>query len=409
MSDVMTVERDERFGDARVVEIWWNGERVRAVEGQFVYRLTKPAWEEAAMPSEQILATKGVVGARRSNSRGIGILFAEPDLLERDAGADVIEAPEFEWIEPLMLDYGCAINDPHAVDQWALAEIEAEDAWRLQAKNGRVVLAILDTGVPILSSTLSHEDMKESRINIGPNVLTSGLAIDDHGHGTHVTGIAAASRNNSLGIAGMWDGDLYVVKVLNDQKAGTSDSFNTGVRNAIEFARSLDAKLVINYSAAGADGKSKRDAVDQLEQFGALLVAAAGNQQGGSVQYPAAYAAGRGHVMAIGAVGSDKKRCAFASRGPELTIAAPGSSILSTLPDYSVTMTKAGKSTMYDRTEGTSQASPLVAAVAAMVWEKHPNLTAKEVRERIVQTAMPTTESAADVGAGILNARRALA
>ena len=408
MTSVIEVE-EETFNGSRVVEVYWRGQVVKVVEGQFAYRLAKDARTKSAMPDAATLGAAVVRGAARADDRGIGILYSDPDLLERDEGLAVLEAPEFDWIEPLMLDYGCAVNDPRRSQQWTLDAIEADAAWALQKSSEGVVLAILDSGVPLNSAALSHEDLSAARINLGPNVLASGLPLDDHGHGTHVAGVAIAERDNGLGIAGLWNGSVYIVKVLDKNKAGTAISFNSGVRHAIDFARAANARLVVNYSAAGGDSKSKRDAVAQLKEYGAVLVAAAGNSGGGPVEYPAAYSATDSNVIAVSALNDQNERAPFSSRGPEVTVSAPGAGIVSALPNYAVTLTGSGKALMYDVLDGTSQAAPAVAAVTAMLWAQSLHLTAADVRAKIVASAtkLPGGDPE-DVGAGIVNAHRAL-
>lgn len=409
MTSVALPAGDHRFNGSRIVEVYWRGAKVLTVEGQFVYRLSESARSKRAMPTAATLESTAVRGASRSNDRGIGVLFSDPDLLERDSGADSLHAPEFDWIEPVVIDYGCAVNDPRRHEQWGLDMIDADGAWPLQESNGTVVLAVLDSGLPVQSSAASHEDLNDNRFNLGPNLVAAGLPIDDHGHGTHVAGIAAAKRDNALGVAGLWEGTVYIIKVLDQNKAGTSVAFNNGVRDAIEFATSKNARLVVNYSAAGGDSKTKRDAVTQLKEYGALLVAAVGNGNGGDVEFPAAYAGEEQNVVAVSAVDGSRNRASFSNRGLEVTVSAPGVGIVSTLPDYAVTLTQNGKNQNYDSLDGTSQASPAVAAVAAMVWAKYPHLTAAEVRAKIASSATAVSGAdSRDVGAGILNARAAL-
>lgn len=400
--------RNHRSLGGRVVIREWKGERVPVVEGQFAYKLSGDARRRKSMPSLRAFELEAVRGASRVDETGVGVLYADPDLLDRDDVIALWKSDEFEWIEPLLVDFGCAVNDRRAGEQWALGVVDADGAWALQENNGAVVLAILDTGIAIRSAALSHEDVDDARITIGPNVLASGLAIDDHGHGTHIAGIAAAERNNAQGIAGLWNGPVYIVKVLDQYKAGHQHSFSNGVQNAIELARVMNARLVVNYSAAGPASQEKLDTVQRLRDVGALLITAVGNNQGGSVRFPAAYSTQETNVIAVTAVGRDLRRAAYANRGAEVTVAAPGTAMLSTLPDYPVTITTAGKQLLYDEMDGTSQATSVVAAVAAMVWAKFPALTADEVRARITATATDVGAAADDLGAGIVNARGAL-
>jgi subtilisin family serine protease len=230
---------------------------------------------------------------------------------------------------------------------------------------------------------------------------------DDHGHGTHVAGIAAATSNNAAGIAGLWPGPVLVVKVLDDQLQGSSVTFKDGVLAAVRVARERNARLVINYSAGGNEAQTKRDAVTYATENGALVVAAAGNANGGALIWPAAYSSQFPSVIAVGAVDRGDQRPSFASRGPEMTLVAPGDAIVSALPDYQVTISRRdGQS--YGDLSGTSQAAPMVSALAALLWAKSPELAAAEVRARIEEACDPLGGAAEDFGRGIINIRKTL-
>jgi subtilisin family serine protease len=355
-----------------------------------------------------------VLGTTELNPLGIGVIVTDERFeVERAALAAPALGPDVLWTEPVLLDYGALVpNDTYFAQQWNLAEVNATDGW--DNWNGDphvVVLAILDTGIPIEAGRLSHTDLSDDgRISlIGDMVNNDADPADDHGHGTHVAGIAAATINNGVGVAGLWPGDVLIAKVFNATNDGSSITFRDGVLAAVNFARQRGSRLIINYSGGGGpDSRTKRETVEYARQSGALIVAAAGNESGGNIIYPAAYSTDFGNVMVVGAVDRQRRRPAFASRGPEMTVVAPGVDILSSLPNYFVTLNYLGKQTKYDRLDGTSQAAPLVAALASLVWSEHPDFTAEQVRDRITQTAAPIAGSAQDFGHGIINTEAAL-
>jgi subtilisin family serine protease len=408
MSADVAVKSSIFFGTP-VVETTWRGQRVRVLEGQYAYK-QRHEHGLAAVLSASSESTQAVRGAAASNEFGIGVMYSS-QRPSAENGSSVLEGVDnFEWTEPVMLDHGSAApNDPLFDQQWALDTIEASAAWDLVTSTDNVLIAILDTGFPLDGIHPTHEDLGSARLTAGLNVLVhSAPPRDDHGHGTHVLGIAAADRNNANGIAGLWGGRVLIIKVFNDQNDGTSISFHDGVAEAVRFAKEIGARLVVNYSGGGPDGEVKREALSRLREAGALLVAAAGNNNGGAIDFPAAYGATEECVIAVGAIDQDRQRPSFASRGSELTVVAPGVSILSTTPDYDVTLNGFGIQANYDSLNGTSQASPIVAATAAMVWSKFPSLTAAQVREKITSSATEVAGDRKDFGAGIVNARRAL-
>ena len=302
-------------------------------------------------------------------------------------------------------------TDPLFSEQWAWEATNAGrglDAWTGNAD--KVVIAVLDSGIPMEAGNLSHPDLNDtSRFFPGRDLINKDDdPADDHGHGTHVTGIIAAAMNNGTGVAGVWPGPVLTIKVFDRFNEGSNETFKDGVIAAVSFAKARNARLVINYSGGGPESSVKREAVEHARDNGALLVSAAGNENGGGILHPAAYSPQFSNVLAVGAVNKNLKRPSFASQGPEMSVVAPGEDILSTLPNYFANINNFGKQTKYDRLNGTSQAAPMVSALAALIWAEKPNLSAQQVRDKIVSTADPIAGSANDFGSGIINMGRAL-
>src|SRR5262249_19691469 len=150
-------------------------------------------------------------------------------------------------------------------------------------------------------------------------------------------------------------GRVHLIKVLDSRNRGSDLTFAAGVAAAIEFAAQNSARLVINYSGyTKVDNSIMRGAVNAAADAGALLVCAAGNEKGGIVRYPARYAPQKDAVVAVGSSGSDGGLSPLSSKGPEITVCAPGDQILSTLPNYVVTWNvEEKKNTYYDVASGT--------------------------------------------------------
>jgi thermitase len=103
-------------------------------------------------------------------------MYAEPDFI-----AEAVGIPD----------------DPYFGYQWGLAKVEAPQAWEVTTGSSSINIAILDTGVD-----LDHPDLANKIIS-NINFSDSTTVDDVYGHGTHVAGIAAASTNNGMGVAGL--------------------------------------------------------------------------------------------------------------------------------------------------------------------------------------------------------------
>src|SRR2546423_5039579 len=129
-----------------------------------------------------------------------------------------------------------ASNDPSFKDQWSLSRIGAEAAWGRTTGAG-IRVGIVDTGVD-----LNHEDLAgkvvESTSCVGSDgdpAKCKGSAQDDQGHGTHVSGIAAALKDNGKGVAGVApDAKLIVAKVLEATGAGSSNDVTAGIKWVVD-------------------------------------------------------------------------------------------------------------------------------------------------------------------------------
>ena len=163
-----------------------------------------------------------------------------------------------------------APNDPlYATQQYGPQLIQAERAWDT-AQGAGVVIAVVDTGVDF-----GHPDLQGQLLAGGYDFVNNdGDPADDHGHGTHVSGIAAAVTNNSIGIAGIAPGaKMLPVKVMNSSGSGASSAMAQGIVYAADHGAQ-----VINLSLGGVGySQTVQDAVDHAWSHGAVVVAAAGN------------------------------------------------------------------------------------------------------------------------------------
>lgn len=287
-------------------------------------------------------------------------------------------------------------NDPNWPQQWALPRIGAPAAWDIVTSTSPITIAIIDSGIALTHPDLASQlwsnpgEIPGNSLDDDSNGMVDDVhgwhyfhdsaynphedanVQDDHGHGTHVAGIAAAATNNDLGIAGLaWNGRLMAVKVMDSYGTAWYSDIIAGIGYAAD-----NGARVINLSLGGSnDSPTLCAAAAYAHQKGALLVAAAGNS-GGPVLYPAACA----DVLAVGAIDQTDRRWDGSNRGPELALMAPGVDIYSTW--YAAAL---AEDTYLTKT-GTSMAAPHVAGAAALVWSRWPEWDNVAVSRQITLT-----------------------
>jgi hypothetical protein len=191
------------------------------------------------------------------------------------------------------------------------------------------------------------------------------------------------------------------VEVLDDCGAGTTSGVAAGVRWAADAGADI---LNLSLTGGGRD-PALSSAVAYARSKGAIVVAAAGNQGGTREVFPAADL-GVVAVAATGVAGSPGGDgiAPFSNRGRWVDIAAPGTDVVGLRRE-------GGSTTPYDgttRATGTSFASPLVAATAALVMAQDPTLTPEQVVARLAQTAAPVPGTGEQLLWGRLDAAAAL-
>jgi thermitase len=273
------------------------------------------------------------------------------------------------------------------------ADIDMDEAWDITSGSAQVNIAILDTGID-----QDHEDLF-GKIVDNKN-FTDSVTVDDlYGHGTHVAGVAAASANNAIGVAGGCSSCMLMnIKVLNDNGSGAY----SWIANGITYAADNGAK-VINLSLGGSvKSRVLENAVNYAWNKGVIVVAAAGNSANISKTYPAAYA----RVIAVAATDNNDKKASFSSHGYRwVDVAAPGVNIYSTFPNHTYTI---NKSLGYDFASGTSMATPMTAATAALIWSTSYGTSASSVRSRLESTADKISGTGKFWSKGRINAQRAV-
>jgi thermitase len=299
-------------------------------------------------------------------------------------------------------------NDPYFSDghQWALrntsqvppggtndADIDAPEAWNISMGSSSQIIAILDSGIPMLGGALSHPDLNDpNKFIIGVDYTNDGQGVRDSlGHGSHVTGIAAAETNNSTGIAGVAGScKVLVVQVFNWYGGSQTSWFRSGVIYAVDHGAT-----VVNFSGRWISSSSTlQQGIQYAYDHGVLVVASAGNDNG-AIGWPARYSATFNNVIAVGSTDPNDQRSGFSSYGSQLNVVAPGGTggpvgpadVYSTTPNYSFRLQNEGVTQSYGYMSGTSMAAPHVSGLAGLLFSLAPSLTPLQVRNTIQQTA----------------------
>jgi serine protease len=322
---------------------------------------------------------------------------------------------------PIATSYGSAgaatstaPNDPMLGKQWGLSQINAAGAWARGALGAGATIAVVDTGVD-----LNHPDLRDKllpgRDFVTDETCTPG-AQDPNGHGTHVAGIAAATTNNGIGVAGTAPAaKILPVRVLDSSGSGTGDDISAGIKWAAD-----QGAQVINLSLGNdiplIDVTGLGSAVDYAWSKGAVIVAAAGNSTLPLCGYPAASA----HAICV-AAGDSSGFPSFYSNFPlrldgGVAVRAPGgdatgdcdSDIWSTYwPGASGQDAEVCPPTSYEPLAGTSMATPFVSGIAAML--RGAGLSNQQTVDCIKRTSSNSGSYDPIWGYGIVNAESAVA
>ncbi|MFF8380468.1 S8 family peptidase [Streptomyces sp. NPDC015661] len=266
--------------------------------------------------------------------------------------------------------------DPLRGEQWGLDSMKLSDAWQT-SKGEDTVIAVVDTGVD-----LDHPDLKGRLVDGYDFVDNDAEPKDLNGHGTHVSGIAAAHTDNGIGVAGGAPGaEIMPVRVLGADGSGSDANITKGIVWAADHGAD-----VINLSL-GESGLMARllkggilnQAITHANGKGAVVVAAAGNDSTALQPYRVDTP-----VLVVNAADAHGNPASFTNFGAQNAVSAPGVDILSTLPTYTTkeTLTNTSK---YGKLSGTSMASPYVAAVAALLHQE--GLDAASIMQTIRDTA----------------------
>jgi subtilisin family serine protease len=370
---------------------------------------------------------------------GLAVIEGEDGETAEDIAAQYRSLPELvEYAEPnyeINLDHEMLGNvvhqhpdDPMFDEQWSLentgqnggraqADIRALQAWAKTTGSNKVVVAVIDSGVDYTHQDLMNNiwvrppDMDEYTDDelgtiddaYGFNAVSdNGDPMDQNGHGTHCAGIIGAEGGNSLGIAGVnWKVDIMPLKFIDASGSGTTKDAIKAINYVIDRKRAgVNVRIISASWGSTMYSKALEDVIREAGEEGILFIAASGNSSADadkSPHYPASY--DLPNIISVAALTRHDELSSFSNYGAKsVHIAAPGSEILSTWLGGD-----------FREASGTSMATPEVSGVAALVLASEPDLSMKQLSERLLKSVDKLDSLSGKVSSGgRINAAKAV-
>jgi serine protease len=368
-------------------------------------------------PGEQLLALPAGITPTQAAAeiRPLpGVTRAVPDYIARAAGQFLPDDPgragRIHGWESLQWNFlpAAGVNAPEA---WS----DLQHDHRPGAEG--VKIAVVDTGVAFRNwkTFKQSPDFRGTRFadpcdlvvgSIKNGICTDPYALDREGHGTFVTGEIAEATNNNYGLTGLaYEATVMPVRVLDAEGDGDSSTIAAGIRYAVAHgAQVINLSIEFTNGTASAQIPDVVSAVAYAHNHNVVVVAASGNGEDSSLDYPAELP----DVISVGATTRDRCLAVYSDIGKNLDLVAPGGgndvdSVTGSrcfpnrsLPDiYQMTFPDASRPSQFGLPSGwfgTSMATPNVSAAAAMVIASGVlgrNPTPARIQNRLEATARP--------------------
>ncbi|MFF1304737.1 S8 family serine peptidase [Streptomyces sp. NPDC058307] len=258
-------------------------------------------------------------------------------------------------------------------DQWALDVLQAESAWKVSTGKG-VTVAVIDTGVnaghqDLQGNVLKGKDFVDGDDDASPEESDSNLSTN---HGTEMASLIAGHGHGTSAADGVM-GLAPEAKILPVRWGG--GSFAEEIRYAVDRGASVISMSV----STSHEFPEDRAAVAYAIEHDVLIVAASGNEgESGQIDFPGEFPG----VLTVGGVGKDGTIWDGSNYGPQVLLTAPATDIVSA--GWPGNKLRIGT--------GTSDSAAFTSAAAALIKSKFPDLTAGQIANRLVKTAvLPAT------------------
>ncbi len=425
-------------------------------EGELLVKFKKGIMTPASIRTHEAIGAN--VSRRFSAVPNLELVELSGEMSVANAVQRYMADPDVVYAEPNYIRSISVIpNDIYFEQQWGLlntgmfaggtegASINAPGAWDISTRTD-VIIAVVDTGIDY-----THDDLQA---NVWSNVdenCTDGVdndlngyiddcrgwdfstcalfdelgtcitpksqdndPMDENGHGSHVSGIAGAVGNNSIGIAGaLWNVQIMPVKFQDATGIGTvADEVE-----AIQYAISNGASI-INASFGGLTfSNAESDAITAANNAGVIVVASAGNGGVDDIgddndvipHYPSSYP--QPNIIAVAATDQDDLRASFTNFGiSSVDVAAPGVFILSTIiANSDFALCTGNPFAGMDFCSGTSMSAPHVSALAGLLYSYYAHFTYDQIRSTILGfvDSVPSLDGIVATG-GRINAFRSV-
>ncbi|MGW0855878.1 S8 family serine peptidase [Streptomyces sp. NPDC002690] len=282
-----------------------------------------------------------------------------------------------------------AVAEDVQAKQWYLDAMQAEEMWKVSTGKG-ITVAVIDTGVNPDTSSLRGQVLKG-----WDATEAEGDENDDYaGHGTTMAELIAGTGDGG-GLKGLAPDAKIIPYRISDTEFQNNNHVNAhDSEDAIRAAADTDARIISMSFGSDFPADEEREAAQYALSKGKLFFAAAGNDGDGAnaVQYPAAYK----EVVAVSSADNKGTVAKTSQHGGFVDLASPGVNV----PDWCDNTFQS-----YCDSGGTSAATAIASASAALIWSAHPDWTANQVLRVLIDTAArdwPDDETSAYLGHGLI-------